>query len=394
MHQRFFQTLGVVLLLHLASLQAVGQQPSDFSWILKHGIYDIETVEIHRNTLEHLKNLVRSSEARTVEEFEKEAVKFGLNIPLLKSVLGLDFGQGSARRDFSEWKKDFLSQSDQRLENDFAFRREVRKISPALMNVLEAAMKQEPGPRLFVWATPSPDAHTFIVHASYKPTLLGEVATVRELVVYSTKDGPVKPAGLASAFSPNMELSAATKCGIIQRSDRSEGFTILMRTDRLDSTPLFIRGVSEEDELRAKLAKLESHVSELEESEVTLREALEAQSRKLAGNTARLNSTYGYGLKRIEKVVYSGNDGDPSRGELSAPDQDQTHQLSADLAEDEEIIGVWAQPALGLKMLPRFEAVKATTLNKHNFTLRVRRWPGEPDGRIGVDILVLYRKKT
>lgn len=92
----------------LAVATSHAQQKNPCEWLMRYGIYDSKQTGITVYKAEHFRNMLRFSEAKTMDLFRRELAGANLKIGPVKAGGGREFEE----KKFEAWKQDLLSMSN------------------------------------------------------------------------------------------------------------------------------------------------------------------------------------------------------------------------------------------------------------------------------------------
>ena len=216
-----YRILSCLLISFFLVSQEVTAQ-SRCEWLLKYGIYNTEEVYTERYTYEHLRTLLKTSYAKTVQQFKEQAANVGLDIT---PFLGLSFGGSTAETNFSSWRRGVLETSFHEVIGDESKVRVIRTISPELMQTVRACIEKHEG--LVVFVTPSVDDISFNLNVKYRTT--SRKAKIKSINVTTTSAGEIYPLFGEDLIKPGAELGSVVLT--YQRPTKSDAMMFAINTD-------------------------------------------------------------------------------------------------------------------------------------------------------------------
>jgi hypothetical protein len=245
--------------------------------IVQHAPQDEMTMEYTRRTFDTLRSFVSASRAETVEELRNEANKIGLGIPILDQILDFSFGGHKSSTNFRMWREAFVNSNYHSLQNAEALRVTIKKISPALMEVLRDYAKHPPQDVVYLWIEPrSTDSEVFTVRVKYLGARAGETVRILNFNVTPAEAVRIDP-DQGRLLQSGQQLCQHAK-SIDLRRLRPVGLTITVNTERGSATisipsranadgQRMQRLESENRQLAAQVTELSRRVAQLEGKE-------------------------------------------------------------------------------------------------------------------------------
>lgn len=208
-------------------------QPGDpCEWLLRYGIHDKEHVASNRYAFEHLKSLLKHSQARTLQQFKEETASAGAGGLFSDLFFDVEVSGKRASSNFDDWKAEVLkTESFDRIENE-SFKREFSGISSRLIDAVEKCLETH-HPGLRIWVVPSRDDLTFSLHIRY--TKYRDESAVFIAPLQFTPKEFVEPlsSDLSAMVSAGRQVGNVGGGTVVtfRRRDIAHGFTVTVNTD-------------------------------------------------------------------------------------------------------------------------------------------------------------------
>lgn len=242
----------------------------DCSRLMQYGLYDIKTGNQTVNSTDELSSYFMDHRFESVEDMRRSASSFGLSIPVKALQFGMNSSSGSARSRARAVQSYLQQDSEARSEFSNSIQTLSQTISSEVTNLVNTCIENQSG--LKVWIEEGSDPTQFKVLARHvansNPT---PHATIRNFSIVPNKSVEIDPGG-AKLFKSGATVGASTQEVIVTRLD-STSVTVSLNTDvnRTWLSDAELPKIDDDDDWKAVVGDLLSHVDKLEEEVASLK---------------------------------------------------------------------------------------------------------------------------